>query len=85
MTESFTDAPCDRAVLEVAQRREDDALGERQHFLFFGAGQEGAGRDDAAVRQPRPHQTLGADQTLGAQLDLRLIPELLPVAQQNVA
>ena len=74
-----------RAVLEVAQRRDDDALGQRQHFLFFGAGQEGTGSDDAAVRQPRPHQTLGADQTLGAQIDLRLIPELVPVAQQDVA
>jgi hypothetical protein len=74
-----------RAVLEVAQRRDDDALGQRQHLLLFGAGQEGAGRDDAAVRQPRPNQTFGADQALGAQLDLRLIPELVPVAQQDVA
>ena len=74
-----------RAVLEVAQRRDDDALGERQHLLLFGAGQEVAGRDDAAVRPPRPQQTLGADQTLGAQLDLRLVPELVPAAQQNLA
>src|SRR5580692_9686206 len=75
----------DRAVLEVAQRRDDDAFGERQHLLLFGARQEVAGRNDAAVGPPRPQQTLGADQALGAQLDLRLIPELVPAAQQDVA
>ena len=85
LTESFTVAPKRRAVLEVPQRGEDDAFGQRQHVLFLGAGKKAAGTDQAAVGPPRAHQRLGADQALRAQIDLGLVPLLEPVLPQNLA
>ena len=73
------------AVLPVAQRRDDDALGERQQVALAGAGQEGAGADHAAVRMARAHQRLGADQPHGREIDLGLVPQLEPVVPQHVA
>ncbi len=74
-----------RAILEVAQRRDNDALGQSEHVGFLGAGQKQCRTDHAAVRPARPHQTLGADETLRAQIDLGLVPQFEPIAPQHVA
>jgi hypothetical protein len=38
-----------------------------------------------AIRPARAHQTFGADQPFRAQIDLGLIPQLVPIAPQHLA
>src|SRR5262249_17670825 len=55
----------------------------RQHLLFAGARQEGAGTGHAAGRVARAHQRLGAGEPHGLEIDLGLVELLEPAALQH--
>ena len=63
----------------VVQRREDHLFGQRQHVGFGRAGQELIGEDHAVFGMPHTDQPFGAGETLGGEIDFRLIPEFEPV------
>src|ERR1700693_1786530 len=82
LTESLTEAPW---TAQSSKSRSAVMMTRSVSASISSSLAPGRKSPGGTMLPPRPQKTLGADQTLGAQLDLRLVPELVPAAQQNVA